>query len=94
MDAVFETNTVTRMTTVELIVALKALEERPWASVCFGKGISPHYLAKLLKPFGINSRTMRFGDDSTAKGYDREMLQDSLARYPLPCPTPEQTATT
>lgn len=93
MDAIFAANTATRMTTADLITALKSLEERPWASLCFGKGISPHYLAKLLKPFEINSRTMRFGDNSTAKGYDRDMLQDSLTRYPLPRATPEQTVT-
>lgn len=93
MEAVFGKNTTTRMTTADLIAELKAMEERPWASACFGKGISPHYLAKLLKPFGINSRTMRFGDDSTAKGYDREMLQDALLRYPLPRATLEQSVT-
>ena len=93
MDAIFAENRQTRMTTADLIDALKKMEERPWASSCYGKGISPHYLAKLLKPFGVNSRTMRFGDDSTAKGYDREDLKDALQRYPLPRSTPESSVT-
>lgn len=93
MDAVFAEHTATRMTTSELIDALRKLEERPWASACYGRGISPHYLSKLLKPFGVNSRTIRFGNDSTAKGYDREDLVDPLQRYPLPRQSPETSVT-
>ena len=93
MDAIFADRTAARMTTADLIDALKKLEERPWASSCFGRGISPHYLAKLLKPFSVNSRTMRFGDNSTAKGYDREDFQDALQRYPLPRQSPESSVT-
>jgi hypothetical protein len=89
IDAILAGNKQTKMTTASLIDALKQMEERPWASACFGRGISSHYLAKLLKPFGVNSRTMRFGDDSTAKGYAREDLKDPLQRYPLPRQSPE-----
>lgn len=93
IDRAFAEAPASRLTTKDLIDALKAMEERPWASYGFGKGISPHNLAKLLKPFGVNSRTIRFGDDSTAKGYYRDDLQDALERYPLARPTPENTVT-
>ena len=92
-DAIFVKNMATKMTTTSLIDGLKQMDDRPWPSACHGRGINAHYLAKLLKPFGVNSRTMRFGDGSTAKGYYREDLQDSLQRYPLPRQSPDSPVT-
>jgi hypothetical protein len=93
MDTAFAENQQSRMTTTALIDALKRMEERPWISSCYGNGISPHYLAKLLKPFNVNPRNMRYGDNSQARGYDRADLQDALTRYPLPRQTSESSVT-
>lgn len=83
MEAIFAERMSTRLQTSVLVDALRQMEERPWATACFGRGISSHRLAKLLKPFGISSRTIRFGDTTTAKGFYRDDLQEALQRYPL-----------
>jgi hypothetical protein len=44
-------------------------------------------VAKLLKPFGVSPKSLRF-EDGTRKGYYRPDLRDAFARY-LP-PRPEQ----
>src|SRR5437588_712897 len=69
------------------------MEERPWAEWRKGKPITPPQLASLLKPFGIEPRTIRFGEGgkSSAKGYLREQFEDAFARY-LPASSPAVTA--
>jgi hypothetical protein len=44
--------------TAVLIEKLKALEESPWAE----HQLTPRRLARILKPFGIESRSVRIGD--------------------------------
>jgi hypothetical protein len=86
---VFTDNAVDRLTTTQLIEGLVADDEAPWSEWRKGgKPISPPGVAKLLKPFGIHSRTVRV-KDTLAKGYVRESFEDAWARYlpgsrPLP----------
>ena len=66
-----------------LIKRLLELDESPWNDLQ-GKSIDPRVLSKLLKPFGIESKTIRVGS-STPRGYLRQDFFDSWNRY-LPCP--------
>ena len=64
----------------ELIQVLTADNEARWCEFSHGKPVSARQLAKLLRPFGIVSGTVRFGTE-TAKGYSVEGFTDAFARY-------------
>ena len=73
-----------RTMTRELLAFLNAQEEEPWPSMNRGDGMNARQLADKLKPYGINSRTLRDGPDR-AKGYTEGDFADAFARYlPLP----------
>jgi hypothetical protein len=63
--------------------------------------LTPHGLARLLKPFGIRPATLRFqkegksGDNPsiTDKGYLRSQFEDVFSRY-LPPPAPPDLTVT
>ncbi len=65
--------------TADLITKLMKFEESPWADIR-GKEISPHYLAKLLKEFGIRPKHSRLGK-GTERGYAAEQFTDAWSRY-------------
>ena len=67
------------ITTEEMIKRLVVLEESPWADLQ-GKLINPRVLSKLLKPFGIEPKTIRLGL-STRRGYVRQDFVSSWVRY-------------
>jgi hypothetical protein len=69
-----------RLSTADLLTALKADEEAPWSD-WQGSGLSARRLAELLREYGISSRTIRLEDDSTPKGYRLEQFTDAFARY-------------
>jgi hypothetical protein len=77
--AVFDANG-DRLPTAELLEALKADEEAPWAD-WHGSGFSAKRLADLLRQYGIRSRTIRLDDGTTPKGYRLEQFVDAFARY-------------
>jgi Protein of unknown function (DUF3631) len=95
--AVFEENTLRRLSSKALADKLAEFEESPWAE--FGKppkAITPSGIARLLKRFEIRPRTVRLDDETTAKGYHRDQFEDLWLRY-LPLPsvssvTPSQPA--
>jgi hypothetical protein len=64
--------------TEALITALVALDDRPWATWRKGeKPITPHGLARLLKPLGVHpDRHFR-----TVRGYRVDAFGDAIARY-------------
>ena len=62
--------------TASLIAALKALEESPWEEF----GLSPHKVARMLRPFDISPRSVRIGK-STPKGYVSVQLEAAFTRY-------------
>ncbi len=66
--------------TVDLIERLKGLEDSPWAQDI---ELNPRKLAWFLKPFGIESRSVRTSERN-AKGYRREELQTAFLRYLAP----------
>jgi hypothetical protein len=69
-----------RLATTELLNRLSALEESPWGD-WHGRPLTSRALAKLLKPYGVKSRSVRVADDSTPKGYQREQFEDAWKRY-------------
>jgi len=81
-----------RISSNDLCNALAEIEEAPWADSNKGKPLSPNGLARLLKPFGIASRTIRFASGETAKGYYRASFEEDWTRY-LPPPDPGNVTT-
>jgi len=75
---VFDKRRVERIFSEDLIRALQADEEGPWASERVP--LTPHRLARLLHPFEITSKQLRIGTRSL-KGYERAVFVDSWERY-------------
>lgn len=80
-----------RMSSVELLAALVADEENPWATWNKGRAMTVKQLAVRLSEYGIRSNTIRMGG-TTAKGYRLEQFADAFARY-IPIPTHAQSVT-
>ena len=59
---------------------LVEFEDRPWADWRKGKPLTQNTLARLLRPFGISSKSIRI-DNKTAKGYSLEQFKDTFRRY-------------
>ena len=74
------------LATADLVAALIALEESPWGDLK-GKPLDSRRLANLLHPYGIKSKTVRIGSE-TPRGYSKESLWDSWARYLPPLGVP------
>jgi Protein of unknown function (DUF3631) len=82
-----------RLSSAELVAALIAMEESPWADFDHGKPLTPNALARLLRSYEIAPRTVRTGS-KTPKGYYAEQFSDVWARYlPLEAQHPQQRAT-
>jgi hypothetical protein len=80
------------ISTADLLDHLAADEEAPWG---FGPEDKdrPRRLARMLKPFGLRSKTVRLADGTTPKGYVIEELEDVIRRYlPPRSATPATTA--
>jgi putative DNA primase/helicase len=77
---VFASERVLKMSSADLIAALVADDERPWATYNHGKPLSPRQLAKLLATYAIKPKTVRqkYG---TPKGYSSAQFEDAFARY-------------
>jgi hypothetical protein len=84
---VLQSQNLTRIKTSSLIEALFEIEESPWASFWEqdwkrGNTKGPaQRLAALLKPFGITPKTLKFADETEAKGYSESDFEDSWTRY-------------
>jgi len=77
-----------KIASAELANSLADMEDRPWPEFNRGNPISAAKIARLLKPFGIRSGTIRV-TEGTAKGYTEKGLNDAFARY-----LPSQSVTT
>ncbi|GHU18697.1 hypothetical protein FACS189475_04600 [Betaproteobacteria bacterium] len=91
IQEVFETKRVERISTADMIEALCADDEKPWATFNRRKPISPRQIAKRLREYGIASKTVRIGYE-TPKGFERSQFEDVFIRY-LSIP-PSTSATT
>jgi hypothetical protein len=88
VQAIFAANGDDRISSATLAAELHELEESPW-SEWYGKPITQHGIAKLLKHFEIRPRSVRLDDETTAKGYRLDQFEDAFSRY-----LPEETVTT
>jgi hypothetical protein len=73
--------TCDRISTAGLIQALAAIEESPWVTWARGRGLDARGLARILRPFGIQSRNIRFEDGSVVKGYMRDDFGEAWSTY-------------
>jgi hypothetical protein len=77
VKTIFETQGADRISSASLVAELHEIEESPWAEW----HVSTHRVAKLLKQFEVRPRTVRFEDETTAKGYRLEQFEDAFGRY-------------
>lgn len=68
-----------RAETKTIIAALN--ESGDFADVNYGRGLTPHYLARLLKPYGIEPRVHKLADGKTARGYSRDDCEQAFSTY-------------
>lgn len=80
IEEVFQQKNTFKITTVELIDALVADEEKGWATYNRGRPLTPRQLAKQLAAYGIQPKTVRMAH-GTPKGYDVDQFADAFARY-------------
>jgi putative DNA primase/helicase len=86
LDGLFRHSGRDRFPSTTIIAELTKLGHRPWATYNKGFAISERQIAKLLRPFGIAPKTVRFasphsGVPETAKGYVLEDFGDAFRRY-------------
>jgi hypothetical protein len=91
LRTIFDEHGVEKLSSAILADALHEIEDAAW-SEWHGKPISKTGIAKLLRRYEIRPHTVRFDDETTAKGYKREQFEDVWSRY-LPVP-PSATVTT
>ncbi|HGP1315667.1 TPA: DUF3631 domain-containing protein [Pseudomonas aeruginosa] len=91
VKSVFEDKNISKIFSADLLEALLADDEAPWATWNRGKPMSPRQLAAKLADFGIKSGTVRQGYD-TKKGYSIDQFTDAFNRYLSPNP-PSQSVT-
>jgi putative DNA primase/helicase len=84
---VFESMSVSTISSVQLIDELCRDEEAPWATWHKGKPMTPRQLSMRLHEFGITPKQIRFGA-RTLKGYELAKFDDAFNRY-LIIPPPE-----
>lgn len=64
---------------IKLKDQLIGLSDRPWGELQ-GRQLTPHKLAELLKPFGIEPAQKRF-KNQIVRGYARSAIDEAIARY-------------
>ena len=62
-------------------IIAKLTEAGDFADVNYGRGLTPHYIAKLLKPYGIEPRSQKMPDSKVLRGYSQEDCQQAFSTY-------------
>ena len=65
----------------EIVDALVAAPDRPWAEWSKGRPISAHKLAKMLKRFGVSAERGRVGTQNPVSVYSRASFEPAWSRY-------------
>jgi len=68
----------------DLVQHLSAIESSPWGEFRKGKGITPHKVSTMLRPFEIRSDQRRDSSGVKIRGYWLKDLQEVFERYPPP----------
>jgi putative DNA primase/helicase len=77
---VYDERGIDRLSSDTLVSALNEMSDHPWCEINHGKQMTARTLAKLLKPFRIEPRQIRDGQEKS-RGYLKEDFEDSWARY-------------
>lgn len=80
VKGVFDDKRAIKIFSADLLNALIADEEAPWATWNRGKPMSPRQFSAKLTDFGIKSKDIRQGYD-VKKGYHLEQFSDAFGRY-------------
>ena len=89
--AVFANGETTRLGSGDLLTALPAIDDGPWADLR-GEPLSARGLARRLKPYGITLGKYRIGDRANVKGYDA-LTSTTRGRGISPARLPWRTST-
>lgn len=81
IQEVFAAHEDFKISSADLIKALVADPESPWATYNRGRPLTPRQLSKMLSAYGIKSKTVRMSRFETPKGYDRDQFSDAFSRY-------------
>jgi Protein of unknown function (DUF3631) len=73
-------NDIDKIQTSKLLENLNSIDESPWSSYNYNKPLDGSGLARLLKPYNIRPKTIRFEKD-TDKGYHTSQFEDAFERY-------------
>jgi Protein of unknown function (DUF3631) len=70
-----------KMSSADLIKLLVSDSEAPWATWNNVKPFSARQLTKLLEPYGIKTKNLKFGPYHTLKGFELAQFEDAFDRY-------------
>lgn len=70
----------TRISSATLADELCKDSTGPWPTSSNGRPLSQHQLAKLLGPYGIKPKNIRYGD-TTLRSYEKNQFTDAFERY-------------
>ncbi|WP_396189714.1 DUF3631 domain-containing protein [Flavobacterium sp.] len=90
IHTVFSARSESKISSAELIEALVADSESPWATYNRGRPLTPRQLSKMLSAYGIKSKTVRLSRFDTPKGYERDQFTDVFSRYLTQSPPDEK----
>ena len=83
IQKIFMEKNITKISTKDLIGALCEDEESRWVTYNFkgnDKSITARQISRILKEYKINSKSVRFGEESL-KGYEKIQFEDAWKRY-------------
>src|SRR3989338_8413520 len=93
VKAVFEATHCSRLFSTDLLEALVADDESPWATWNRGKPMTVRQLSSRLAGYGIKSRQLRIGFDAGRKGYEQGDFVEAWRCYLCASsPSPSSTA--
>jgi hypothetical protein len=78
---IFTQSVATRITSKQLVESLRTLPNRPWNSALRTPKSAADWLARRLRPLGINPNTVRIGDERS-RGYDLSEFTEVFERFP------------
>jgi hypothetical protein len=89
---VFKHHEAVKFRSADLVKELVGMGERRY------RNLTPNALARRLDPFEIRPQVLRFGSNSTPRGYERAQFDDAMERYEVnlddaPTPPARPTAT-
>ena len=80
ISSYFSSTGNTRISSSDLVAELCKDATSPWQEYYNGRRITQNQVARILRNYGISTRSMRFGE-SVIRGYDRTDFIDAFERY-------------